>query len=133
MNGSGGGYGCVTGNSGDMSVPKSVTSSSLGTFKREAILTALSRKGPWHCARTLATQAGMTNKWLVGTRVDICQRTVGENSLPGYGPVILMNRPVRTRMRGGVGAGGEKPPATRLCTPDMGVTHGVKVPCKCSM
>ena len=25
-----------------------------------------------------------------------------------------MNRPVRTRMRGGVGAGGEKPPATRL-------------------
>lgn len=36
----------------------------LGTFKREAILTALSRKGPWHCARTLATQAGMTNKWL---------------------------------------------------------------------
>jgi len=36
----------------------------LGTFKREAILTALSRKGPWHCSRTLATQAGMTNKWL---------------------------------------------------------------------
>jgi RNA-directed DNA polymerase len=36
----------------------------LGTFKREAIFTALSRKGPWHCARTLATQAGMTNKWL---------------------------------------------------------------------
>ena len=25
-----------------------------------------------------------------------------------------VNRPVRTRMRGGVGAGGEKPPATRL-------------------
>ena len=36
----------------------------LGTYKREAILTALSRKGPWHLARTLATQAGMTNKWL---------------------------------------------------------------------
>ena len=36
----------------------------LGTFKREAILTALSRKGPWHLSRTLATQAGMTNKWL---------------------------------------------------------------------
>jgi RNA-directed DNA polymerase len=36
----------------------------LGTFKREAIFTALSRKGPWHSARTLATQAGMTNKWL---------------------------------------------------------------------
>jgi RNA-directed DNA polymerase len=36
----------------------------LGTFKREAISTALSRKGPWHLARTLATQTGMTNKWL---------------------------------------------------------------------
>ena len=35
-----------------------------GTFKRQAILTALSRKGPWHLARTLATQSGMTNEWL---------------------------------------------------------------------
>ena len=32
--------------------------------KRQAILTGLSRKGPWHLARTLATQVGMTNKWL---------------------------------------------------------------------
>jgi RNA-directed DNA polymerase len=36
----------------------------LGTFKRQAIMTSLSRKGPWHLARTLATQSGMTNKWL---------------------------------------------------------------------
>jgi len=36
----------------------------LGTFKRQAILTSLSRKGPWHLAKTMATQAGMTNKWL---------------------------------------------------------------------
>jgi RNA-directed DNA polymerase len=36
----------------------------LGTFKRTAILTAISRKGPWHLSRTLATQTGMTNKWL---------------------------------------------------------------------
>ena len=50
----------------------------------------------------------------VRKRVNICQRTVGENSLPGLGPVILMKRPVRTRMQGGVGAGGLKPPATRL-------------------
>ena len=35
-----------------------------GTYKKEAIMTALSRKGPWHLSRTLATQAGMTNKWL---------------------------------------------------------------------
>ena len=39
---------------------------------------------------------------------------MGKDSLPGYGPVILMNRPVRTRTQGGVGAGGERPPATRL-------------------
>jgi len=48
------------------------------------------------------------------SRSHICQRTVGEDPLPGYGPVTSANRPVRTRMPGGVGAGGEKPPATRL-------------------
>ncbi len=36
----------------------------LGSFKKEAISTALSRRGPWHLSRTMATQAGMTNKWL---------------------------------------------------------------------
>ena len=36
----------------------------LGTSKRHAILTALSRKAYWHLARTLATQTGMTNRWL---------------------------------------------------------------------
>jgi hypothetical protein len=50
-----------------------------------------------------------------GSRATVCQRAVGEHSLPGYGPVISVNRPVRTRLPGGVGAGGEKPPATRLC------------------
>ena len=40
---------------------------------------------------------------------------MGENSLSGYGPLGLVKRPVRTRMLGVVGAGGEKPPATRLC------------------
>jgi hypothetical protein len=49
-----------------------------------------------------------------GSRSHICQRTVGETSLPGQGPVTLLNRPVRTRMPGGVGRGGEKPPLTRL-------------------
>ena len=38
----------------------------------------------------------------------------GESPLPGYGPVISVNHPVRTRMPGGVGAGGLIPPATRL-------------------
>ncbi len=32
----------------------------LGTSRRQAIFTALSRKGYWHLARTLATQTGMT-------------------------------------------------------------------------
>jgi len=49
-----------------------------------------------------------------GTRVAVCQGTMGEHSLPGYGPVGFVKRPVRTRMPGVVGAGGEKPPATRL-------------------
>ena len=39
---------------------------------------------------------------------------MGKHPLPGYGPVAHGNRLVRTRMLGGVGAGGEIPPATRL-------------------
>jgi RNA-directed DNA polymerase len=37
---------------------------SLGTHPGVAIPMCLSRKGPWRCARTLATQTGMTNNWL---------------------------------------------------------------------
>ena len=36
----------------------------LGTNKRQAIATAMSRKSYWHLSRTLATQTGMTNEWL---------------------------------------------------------------------
>ncbi|ASC69926.1 group II intron reverse transcriptase-maturase [Halomicronema hongdechloris C2206] len=36
----------------------------LGTDKRHAIRTGISRKGYWHLSRTLATQTGMTNEWL---------------------------------------------------------------------
>jgi len=36
------------------------------------------------------------------------------SNLPGYSPALLVKRPVRTRMQGVVGAGGEKPPAIRL-------------------
>jgi|GEM_PF-4785142 len=49
------------------------------------------------------------------SRASICQRAVGENSLLPVCGIISVNRPLRTRMRGGVGAGGEKPPATRSC------------------
>ena len=37
----------------------------LGTHPGVAIPMCLSRKGPWKCARTLATQTGMTNQWLM--------------------------------------------------------------------
>ncbi|MFM7221692.1 MAG: group II intron reverse transcriptase/maturase [Nodosilinea sp.] len=36
----------------------------LGTDKRHAIRTGISRKGYWRLSRTLATQTGMTNAWL---------------------------------------------------------------------
>jgi RNA-directed DNA polymerase len=36
----------------------------MGTHPGVAIPMCLSRKGPWKCARTLATQSGMTNEWL---------------------------------------------------------------------
>jgi RNA-directed DNA polymerase len=38
----------------------------LGAGRKEAILTALSRKSYWHLSKTLATQTGMTNMWLAG-------------------------------------------------------------------
>ena len=36
----------------------------LGTHPGVAIPMSLSRKGPWRCACTMATQTGMTNQWL---------------------------------------------------------------------
>ncbi len=36
----------------------------LGTSKKQAIFTAISRKSYWHLSKTLATQSGMTNRWL---------------------------------------------------------------------
>jgi RNA-directed DNA polymerase len=39
---------------------------SLGTGRKQAILTSLSRKSYWHLSKTLATQTGITNKWLAG-------------------------------------------------------------------
>ena len=50
------------------------------------------------------------------TRASICQRAVGENPLPGYGPANSVDRPVRTRMRGGVEAGGEENPSCAVGT-----------------
>ena len=36
----------------------------LSVDRRTAILTAISRRGYWHLARTLATQVGMSTAWL---------------------------------------------------------------------
>jgi hypothetical protein len=60
----------------------------------------------------MATQTGMTNQWLKDKGLlSVKELWVGtcppqEDSLPNHGPAISVNRPVRTRMRGGVGAGG---------------------------
>ncbi len=48
----------------------------LGTARKTAILTALSRKGPWHLSRTLATQTGMTKQWLTETLGLVSIRTL---------------------------------------------------------
>jgi RNA-directed DNA polymerase len=36
----------------------------MGTSKRHAIRTGISRKGYWRLSKTLATHTGMTNEWL---------------------------------------------------------------------
>ncbi len=88
----------------------------LGTSLKIAIDVGLSRKGPWRLARTLATQTGMTNQWLKDQGL-LSGKELSVNihySRLWRDPVDSVNRPVRTRMRGAVGAGGERPPATRL-------------------
>jgi len=61
----------------------------LGTYRKPAIFVAISRKGPWHLARTLATQTGMippraglkdqesSQKLRPLKRSSVCQRAVG--------------------------------------------------------
>ncbi len=48
------------------------------------------------------------------SRIVVYQGIVGEHSMPGYGSVIYVNRPVRIRLPGGVESGGENPPLIRL-------------------
>ena len=48
-------------------------------------------------------------------RFDLRERSVGENSLSGHGPIKFMNRRMRTRMSGGVGRRGESPLFARFC------------------
>ena len=81
----------------------------LGTDRRSAIRTALSRKGYWHLARTLATQVGMTNEWLKQQGLISIRAPVDEGSRATPRMSVcsaFVNRPVRTRMPGGVGGAG---------------------------
>jgi hypothetical protein len=78
----------------------------LGAFKRQAILTGLSRKGYWHLAKTFSMNVGLSNAYLHEAGAYVTQNTVDQDSPSGYGPMISANRPVRTRTPGGVGAGG---------------------------
>ena len=48
----------------------------LGTARKTALLTALSRKGPWHLARTFAPQTGRTNQWISDTLGLVSIRTL---------------------------------------------------------
>ena len=48
----------------------------LGTAKKTALLTALSRQGPGHLSPTLATQTGMTTPWLTETLGLVSIRTL---------------------------------------------------------
>jgi hypothetical protein len=60
-------------------------------------------------------RAGLKEQGLVSVKelwVNIYPPLV--DPLPDYGPVGSVNRPVRTRMRGGVGRGNLKLPFTRL-------------------
>ena len=79
----------------------------LGTKLKTAIYVAISRKGHWRLARTLATQTGMTNLWLekqglVSIKklwVNTCPPLA--DSLSGYDPITFVNRPLRLSASGG--------------------------------
>ena len=64
-----------------------------------------SRDGSWPCQGKRPLGDFRCDPGILGT---------GFVNDSGYGPVSSVNRLVRTRLLGCVGAGGEKPPATRL-------------------
>jgi RNA-directed DNA polymerase len=81
----------------------------LGTGKRAATLTAISSKSYWRLSRTLATQTGMANDWLYAQGLVRYPWPLDEGArlhLTIHVCSAVMNRPVRTRMPGGVGRAG---------------------------
>ena len=86
----------------------------LGTDRKAAIFVAISRKGPVASGPDSGHSDRYDQPVAQGKGSRVCQRAVGEYPLPDYGPVGSVNRPVRTRMQGGVGRGSSKLPFTRL-------------------
>ena len=67
----------------------------LGTPLHAAISVAISRKGPWHLARTFGYPDRYDQSMAQGSRVSVCQRTVDQYSLSSYGSIGSVKRPVR--------------------------------------
>jgi RNA-directed DNA polymerase len=71
----------------------------LGTSLSASIPVAMSRKGPPGSHPRYPDRHDQ--QVAQGSGASVCQRAVGQHPLPGYGPVDSVDRPVRTRMRGG--------------------------------
>ncbi|PHR26895.1 MAG: hypothetical protein COA36_10575 [Desulfotalea sp.] len=59
----------------------------LGTNKRHAILSALSRKRYWHMSGTLAIQSGMTSQWSADQGLVSIKKLWSVVTLPCHGSV----------------------------------------------
>ena len=70
-----------------------------------AISVDISRKDPWHLARTLATQTGMTNQWLKDQGLVSVKELWVNIHYSRFSGIGSVNRPVRICTRGGVGRG----------------------------
>jgi len=77
----------------------------LGVSKTVAIRLGMSSKGYYRLAKTKAVQIALNNKWL---------KSQGLVSVEVPLFIMAMNRPVRSRMQGGVGRAGEKLALTRF-------------------
>ncbi|MBA4318226.1 MAG: hypothetical protein C0412_07480, partial [Flavobacterium sp.] len=96
----------------------------MGTRLKSAIFAGISRKGPWHSARTKAIQIGISNSWLTKMGLTCVKDLWVKIHYPpaqacprrgsGHGPIKFINRRMRTRMSGGVGRRGESPLFTRF-------------------
>ena len=82
----------------------------LGCSKRQAIFTALSRKSYLALIKDVCNSSWYDQSVAQETRANFYQRAMGFFSLPEQDEVVFMNRPVRTRMQGGVGRGANYSP-----------------------